>query len=286
MPALRALGDAFRDEELVLAAPAALAPLVLEAGLAARVVDTRPLGPIAVERPHVAVNLHGRGPESHRRLFETRPERCIWFANAEVPASAGAPEWREREHEVRRWCRLLSKSGIAADPRRLRLPVPSRKPPAAARGATLLHPGAAYASRRWPAERWAAVARAELGRGRPVVVTGGPGEEGLAREVVARAGLEPDRALLGQDLLGLAATVAAAARVASGDTGVAHLATALGRPSVILFGPTSPELWGPPAGGRHRVLWAGTTGDPFAERADPGLLRIAPEEVAAALADV
>ena len=45
------------------------------------------------------------------------------------------------------------------------------------------------------------------------------------------------------DLLELTAVVAAAARVVCGDTGVAHLATALGTPSVVLFGPTSPARW-------------------------------------------
>jgi ADP-heptose:LPS heptosyltransferase len=82
----------------------------------------------------------------------------------------------------------------------------------------------------------------------------------------------------------LAAVVAAACVVVCGDTGVAHLATALGVPSVLLFGPSSPAAWGPPADrARHRVLWAGTTGDPLADRPDPGLLRIGAQDVLAAL---
>lgn len=69
-----------------------------------------------------------------------------------------------------------------------------------------------------------------------------------------------------------------------GDTGVAHLATALGRPSVVLFGPTPPSAWGPPPGRhRHRVLWAGRAGDPRAAVPDPGLLDIAVADVLAAL---
>ena len=56
----------------------------------------------------------------------------------------------------------------------------------------------------------------------------------------------------------LAALVAAAGRVVCGDTGVAHLATALGTPSVLLFGPTPPAWWGPLIErDRHRVLWHG-----------------------------
>src|SRR5205823_1228874 len=72
-------------------------------------------------------------------------------------------------------------------------------------------------------------------------------------------------------------------RVVSGDTGVAHLATALRTPSVVLFGPVSPRLWGPPEDARHLVLWAGRTGDPHAGSPDAGLLEITPEQVLQAL---
>lgn len=84
--------------------------------------------------------------------------------------------------------------------------------------------------------------------------------------------------------MGLAAVVAAAGRIVCGDTGVAHLATALGTPSVVLFGPTPPLLWGPPADRpQHVALWSGNTGDPHARVPDAGLLAIGVEEVAAAL---
>jgi ADP-heptose:LPS heptosyltransferase len=60
---------------------------------------------------------------------------------------------------------------------------------------------------------------------------------------------------------------------------VAHLASAFGTPSVLLFGPTPPAEWGPPRDPRHRVLWAGRTGDPHGDRPDPGLLAITPARV-------
>jgi ADP-heptose:LPS heptosyltransferase len=71
--------------------------------------------------------------------------------------------------------------------------------------------------------------------------------------------------------------------VACGDTGVAHLATALGTPSVVLFGPTPPAEWGPPPDPGHAVLWAGRRGDPHAAAPDPGLLAITVLDVVAAL---
>jgi ADP-heptose:LPS heptosyltransferase len=131
------------------------------------------------------------------------------------------------------------------------------------------------------------VARAELRRGRRVVVTGGPGEIGLARAVAAAAGLDGSAVLAGRTgLLELAAVVAAAGRIVCGDTGVAHLATAFRTPSVVLFGPTAPDLWGPPAAPWHRSLWTGTSGDPHAAAPGPGLLGIGVAEVLDALAEL
>jgi ADP-heptose:LPS heptosyltransferase len=81
------------------------------------------------------------------------------------------------------------------------------------------------------------------------------------------------------DVAALAAVVAHAGRVVCGDTGVAHLATAYGVPSVVLFGPTPPSEWGPPPAGGGR-------GDPHGTAPDPRLLEIGVEEVIAALEDV
>jgi ADP-heptose:LPS heptosyltransferase len=116
------------------------------------------------------------------------------------------------------------------------------------------------------------------------VITGSVAEQELARRVVGAAGHAGVRSAAG--LLGLdelAALVAAAGLVVCGDTGVAHLATAYGTPSVVLFGPTPPALWGPPAFGPHRVIWRGGCGDPHADRPDPGLLAIGVDEVLTAV---
>jgi ADP-heptose:LPS heptosyltransferase len=290
VPALRALAGAFPGHRRVLAAPAELAPLARLASAVHEVVHAEPLAPLdrSLYGADVAVNLHGSGPQSHRALLASAPRRAIAFAHPEVPESAGSPEWRPGEHEVERWCRLLSESGVPADPRRLDVPPPAVPSPPAVRGATLVHPGAASGARRWPPERFASVARAEAAAGRRVAVTGAPEERSLGLAVVRSARLPEGAVLAGRtDLPGLAAAVAAADRLVCGDTGVAHLATALGTPSVVLFGPTSPAEWGPPPDRPwHRALWAGRTGDPHAPSPDPGLLQIGVEEVLAALSEV
>jgi ADP-heptose:LPS heptosyltransferase len=275
VPALRALARAFAGHERVLLAPVALAPLVELLGDAAyalhHVDGARALPavlPRVVHGADVAVNLHGRGPQSTALLRAARPRALVVFGRQAA--------WREGEHETARWCRLLEAAGIAADPADLDLEPPAEPTPHP--GATLIHPGAAAPARRWPAARWAAVARALAG---PVVVTAGPGEEPLARAVARDAGAT----VFAGDLRALAALVAGATRVLCADTGVAHLATALGTPSVVLFGPTPPAHWGPPPERtRHRVLWAGGRGDPNGARPDPGLLTLQPHDVLEAIA--
>lgn len=277
-PALRALARAFPLHRRVLAAPRYLRPVVALTAAVDEVVDTGELEPIdrSLSRPAVAVNLHGRGPRSTELLEDLGPERLIAFGD----------DWRAEEHEVHRWCRLLREAGIPADPNDRHLRVPPVPVPDFACGATLLHPGASAPARRWPAERFAEVARAEACSGRVVIVTGDESEEELAHEVAARGGVPAAHVLAGRTSLAqLAATVAAAGRVCSNDTGVAHLATAFGTPSVVLFGPVPPSLWGPPADEpRHIALWAGRRGDPHGDRVDPALLRITVDEVLAALA--
>lgn len=298
LPALRGLAEAYPDHRRVLAVSAALEPLaravsVLGDGPEPAVHDVlataglQPL-PAWVPSPDVAVNLHGRGPQSHAVLLATRPRTLVAFAHPEVPESAEGPEWRPDEHEVHRWCRLLADSGIPAPADRLDLRPPPVPLPPRATGATIVHPGAKSGARRWPPDRWAAVCRHEARAGHTVLLTGTDGEAGLASSVAGMAGLSSEDVLAGRtDLVELAALVSRASVVLCGDTGVAHLATAVGTPSVVLFGPTSPAHWGPPPDRAiHRALWAGRTGEPLASRPDPGLLAITVEQVLDALDDL
>jgi len=280
VPALRGVHDAFPHHRVVLATPAGLAPLVRLTGAVDGIVDTAGLGPLpaALAGPDVAVNLHGRGPDSHRRLLALAPRRMIAFGNEHV--AVGGPQWRDDEHEVARWCRLLTEHGIPADLARLDLSSPG--PPLPGReGVTIIHPGAASASRRWPADRWAEVGRELRRDGHRVVVTGARSELQLAERVAAGAGVPGDDVLAGRtDLLTLARLVAGAGLLLSGDTGVAHLATALATPSVVLFGPVPPSEWGPPPDRPwHRALWAGRRGDPHGTTVDPGLRELRVAEV-------
>jgi ADP-heptose:LPS heptosyltransferase len=282
VPAIRAIRAAAPDHRLVLATTAALEPLAGLIDAVDEVLVAGELEPLdwAGPPPELAVDLHGKGPLSHVVVADLKPERLLCFASPGYPG----PPWYPGEHEVRRWCRLVSEGlGVPADPDALDIAVPPVRPPVA--GAALVHPGAAFPSRRWPPERFAAVARHLAAAGEDVRITGGPAEVSLAREVADLAGLPNDAVLAGRTSpLELAAVVAAASVVLSGDTGVAHLATAYRRPSVVLFGPVSPAEWGPPVRPQHVVLWHGDgTGDPWGQAVDPALAAITVDEVLAAL---
>jgi ADP-heptose:LPS heptosyltransferase len=287
VPAYRAIRRAFPASRIALAAPREFAPLAaLLDGALDQVVHARELAPLpaSAHDADLGIDLHGKGPECHRVLLAAHPRRLIAFRHPDVAESAGGATHDPSEHEVARWCRMLAHAGVPADPHDLFLKPSAVPVRAELRGATLVHPGAASESRCWPVERWMSVVRAERRRGRRVVLTGGSSEVERAHAIASGAGLSSDAVYAGRTtLLELSGLVAGAGRVVCGDTGVAHLATAFRTPSVVLFGPTPPSLWGPPPQAYHRVLWAGTTGDPHAARIDAGLLAISVEQVLGAL---
>ncbi|MFF4195654.1 glycosyltransferase family 9 protein [Nonomuraea sp. NPDC001831] len=269
VPALRALRQSFPGHRITLAAPKSLEALLPLIGALDAQVDVSGPGPVPFRRPDIAVNLHGKGPQSIEALRATDPGRLISFGVG--------PPWQDGVHEVRRWCGLLEWHGIPADPEDLTLGISDRT------GPVIVHPGAAYPARRWPPERFAEVAAALD----DVVVTGNAEEVPIAGKVAELARLPPERMLAGRTRLAdLIDLVSRARLVVCGDTGVAHLATAFCVPSVVLFGPVPPSEWGPPPGWRHVALWAGRKGDPHGLRPDPGLLRIEVSEVVDAALEV
>ncbi|MEU1127427.1 glycosyltransferase family 9 protein [Streptomyces sp. NPDC005899] len=285
IPALRAVRRAFPRHETVLALPEALRDAALATGAVDTVLPASAPGrgvPVLTGwtggPPALAIDLHGNGPESHAALAALRPGRLLSYARPD-PSVPDPPRWRSDEHERERWCRFLRAYGIDADADDVRLPPPSRPSPVP--GAVVVHPGADAPARCWPAGRYAEVVRRLAAAGHRVVVTGGPGEQELAAMVASGAGLGPEHVLAGRlPFAELSAVVAGAACLLSGDTGPAHLAVAHGTPSVTLFGPVPPRLWGPPPGPRHAVLWhPGPPGDPHGRTTDPALLRIGTGEV-------
>jgi ADP-heptose:LPS heptosyltransferase len=134
-----------------------------------------------------------------------------------------------------------------------------------------VHPGARSADRRWPPDRFVAVADALAARGLPVVLTGAP-EEAPLTAAVARAMATPLLDLAGRTSLGaLAALLKGARLVVCNDTGVSHVAAAVDAPSVVIFSASEMNRWAPLDRERHRTVSAragATAADVLAQAED------------------
>ncbi len=146
----------------------------------------------------------------------------------------------------------------------------------------LLHPGAGWGAKRWPVERYAQVGIA-LARqaGCRIVINAGPGELELGVALASYLRTLGTSALLLSPMLGqLIELTRRATLVIGGDTGPLHLAAALGKPTVGIFGPTDPARNGPFHGDFAVLRDPSSRRDHTRHRApEAGLLRIWPEPV-------
>jgi heptosyltransferase-1 len=142
----------------------------------------------------------------------------------------------------------------------------------------LINPGAGWGAKRWPAERYAVVAKEFIAKGFRVVVNAGPGELELAEAISSGAG--GAATVLTSSLVQLISLTRRVALVIAGDTGPLHLACALERPVVGIYGPTDPSRNGP-FGTRFKVLRSPESRRDHTRREAPeaGLLTISPEDV-------
>jgi heptosyltransferase III len=113
----------------------------------------------------------------------------------------------------------------------------------------ILHPGAGSKTKRWPSERFAELARRLALRGKRALIIDGPAEAGLARTIAEAVPGKAVTAASSLPLSLLSAVMSEAEFFVGNDSGIAHLAAALGIPSAVIFGPTLPRHWAPL--GRH-----------------------------------
>ena len=220
------------------------------------------------ERYDLAVQLHGSGVLTNQFVELLGAARC---AGLFLPAEyCPDPElWLEypgRGHEIHRLLGLMTFLGAPdlGDSLDFPLLATDRAGMAgllAAEGIgpgrfAVLHPGAEDPKRRWPASRFAAVADALCARGLEVVLTG-TSREAAVTGAVERGARSAVHDLTGRTDVGtLGALFAAAAVVVCNDTGVSHLATAVGAPSVVVFATSERERWAPLDTSLHRAVEA------------------------------
>jgi heptosyltransferase II len=160
-----------------------------------------------------------------QRKLPRMVDECASLAlprGGKIPVEWPAPELKVPPAELAAW---RSKHGLAAES------------PAVA-----LAPGAVGPAKRWPVAAYATLCRRLLAEGIAVWVVGGPGEKSLAQEIV---GGSQARDLTAVDLREGILALAAASVVVSNDSGLLHVAAALGTPTIGIFGPTSPWHWAP-----------------------------------------
>ena len=169
--------------------------------------------------------------------------------------------WPQNGHEIERLLRLTQFLGLPDTGTGLDFPLrPADVQAAAALTREVqapyvcVHPGARLPSRRWPPQRFAAVADALAARGFAVLITGSAEEAELTRSV-REAMRQPALDLAGRtDLWTLGALVQGARLVLCNDTGISHVAAALRRPSVVISCGSDVGRWAPLDARLHRVL--------------------------------
>jgi heptosyltransferase-2 len=151
-------------------------------------------------------------------------DQCAALAlphGAKLPAEWPKPELKVPTDEIASW---RQKHGLTTQP------------------AIALAPGAVGPAKRWTTDGYAALTRRLLADGFAVWVLGGPGEKAAAQAIV---GDTQARDLTGTDLREAILAMAAATAAVSNDSGLLHVAAAVGTPTVGIFGPTSPWHWAP-----------------------------------------
>ena len=318
LPALRAVRRGFPEARLAVLVRRELASFFDGSTWIDEVIPYTPRGGMGriLGIPALVRELRARRFEA-AVLFPTSFESALWPGLAGIPRRVGYPgDGRsallttrvtatsdvEREHEVHWYLHLVrSGLGVEGSPEPV---APDVHPPHRARmqewlaarrrrqGRLIaLAPGAAYGpAKEWPAAHWAALVDLLAARDVEAVLVGAPAERARCVEVAGacRAGA---LVAAGETSIGeLVALLALADAFAGNDSGAMHVAGALGRPTVGIFGSTSPERTSP-LGARTRVLYDRIECSPCLARTCrfghyDCLARIAPDTVAVALADL
>lgn len=221
--------------------------------------------------------LIGRWARAERLIGEENPrERIARMFFSERVKTRGV-------HVIEQAIEVMN--AIAGDSLPVRLPLLPMDPEAERKAKffsepiVLLNPGAGWGAKRWPVDRYAIVAQRLFDAGYMVIVNSGPGEDRLASEIniLSDGAAEP---LEESSIAELIALTRRASLVIGGDTGPVHLASALDRPVVGIFGPTDPARNGP-FGGRFRVLRHPESKRDHTRHSAPeaGLLTITPDDV-------
>lgn len=213
----------------------------------------------------LAIQLHGSGGIANELVAQFGARALAGFKQpGETPPHGCFVDWPDALPEPERYNVLMRAMGIDTPGAALWFPLTADdlaeyESIVARHGLhperlVLVHPGAQLPSRRWPAERFAAIADELATDGWQIAVTGTASEVELTARVVG-AMTQPARHLAGETSLGaLAALVAHARLVVCNDTGLSHVAAAMHTRSVVVASGSDTRRWAPLDHDRHHVL--------------------------------
>lgn len=221
---------------------------------AALASDLRAAGPI-----HHAIDLQNK-VATHLLLRGLRARRTSRFVKrkgvgAALASLVGEGPVLDEAHAASMYLDALPAQGLALlDP----TPQVAVRPDALERAHALeaaagkplvaLAPGARWALKRWPPERFAAVGDALAAQGAALLLVGGPDDGAELDALRSHLATAPVADTAAMGLADLAACLSVSALLVSGDSGPVHLAQGVGTPVVSIFGPTSARRWGPVPG--------------------------------------
>ncbi len=228
----------------------------------------------------LVLQMHGSGPQSNK-IAQAMGAACwagfVPHAGEEQPGRLMA--WPDALPEIKRYLALLRYLGLPADDARLEFPLSAddcKEADTVARNAGIdpartvfFHPGARLESRRWPPQRFAAVARALADDGWQIAITGSREELALEQALADQLQRPAARLCGATSLGGLAALLQRGRLLVSNDTGVSHVAAAIGLRSVIVACGSDVRRWAPLDAERHMVLHYDTACRPCAYQRCP-----------------
>lgn len=216
------------------------------------------------EQFDLALQMHGSGVYSNPFALMLGARVTAGFVREGDPAGRldAALPLPLKMHEVRRVLALAAFLGTPPQGEQTEFPLLAEDMAAASalltgveRPLIGLHPAAREATKRWASERFATVG-AELQRryGGTIVLLGGLEEQPLTESIAQNVG-KFCLNLAGKTTLAvLGGVICELSILVTNDSGPAHIAYALGTPTVTVFGGTDPSVWGPLYSDRHRVL--------------------------------
>ncbi len=301
LPAMEALKAAYPDAELVLLCAPSLVGLLT--GRQSPVGRAMPLPPTPGvydpasdgADPHqhndlhewvqdhpidLGVQLHGGGASSNPFIKSLNPTWTVGTRAQDAEQLTRYIPYRLYQHEVLRWLEVVGLAGAPpvtlepvvvvtdADRRCAQQVLPWPSGPVVG-----VHPGARDARRRWPATHFATVVVDCVKGGARAVIVGTPSEEALMRDIAERARAElsaPEAdalaVLCGLNYSELCGVLARCDVLVGNDSGVRHLAQAVGTPTVGIFLPSNLIHYGPFGRRKDRALLAWTTRCPVCDR--------------------